>query len=230
MLSPDASQKALQRLFRKQEVVELVDLCQVLETRSRMSVFRRLKGQGYLSSFTHAGRHYTLPGVARFDDWGLWFHHDVGFSRAGTLKATVLQLIENSLEGMTPKELFTLLRLPAGNTLYNTLHELRGTNSLRRQRIAGRSLYFSGDPIRAEKQLTHWQHDGSRETTPRQQVSSETVIIVLVEALRAGVDLVAPSVVASRLALRGMAVTTAQVGRIFADHGLKPGKKTAGPD
>ena len=228
MLPPDASQKVLQRLFRRQPVAELSDLFQVLDTRSRMSVFRRLKGVGYLSSFTHAGRYYTLSEVPSFDEWGLWFHRGVGFSRAGTLKATVLELVDSSVGGMTPKELLTLLRLPVGNTLYNTLHELRGRARLRRQRFAGRSLYLSGDPIRAEEQLVQWQHEGRREVVPPQQVSTETVIAVLVEALQAGLVLVAPSVVASRLALRGVAVTAAQVERIFADYGLEPGSRPPG--
>ena len=69
MLSPDASEEALRRLFRRQPVTELSDLLRVLETRSRMSVFQRLKVLGYLSSFTHAGRYYTLTEVARFDQW-----------------------------------------------------------------------------------------------------------------------------------------------------------------
>ena len=229
MLPPDASRKALKRLFRRQRAAELSDLYQVLDTHSRMSVFRRLKGMGYLSSFTHAGRYYTLSEVPSFDEWGLWFHRDVGFSRAGTLRATVLELVDSSLGGMTPKELITLLRLPVSNTLYNTLHELRGAARLRRQRFAGRSLYLSGDPIRAEEQLVKWQREGRREVVPPQEASTETVIAVLVEALQAGLVLVAPSVVVSRLALRGVAVTPAQVERIFADHGLEPGKKTVAP-
>ena len=43
MLSPNASEVALRRLFGRQPVTELSTLMRVLETRSRMSVFRRLK-------------------------------------------------------------------------------------------------------------------------------------------------------------------------------------------
>jgi hypothetical protein len=88
MLSPGSSEEALRRLFRRQPVNELAELQRVLETTSRMSVFRRLKVLGYLSSFTHGGRFYTLEELVCLDQWGLWFHRDVGFSRAGTLKAT----------------------------------------------------------------------------------------------------------------------------------------------
>jgi hypothetical protein len=84
-------------------------------------VFRRLKAIGYRSSFNHAGRYYTLADVPQFNQWGLWFHRHVGFSCTGTLKATVVALVEGSAAGMTPKELLALLKLPVANTLYNTL-------------------------------------------------------------------------------------------------------------
>ncbi len=90
MLPADASENALRSFFRRHYIAEISDLFRLLETRSRMSVFRRLKAIGYRSSFNHAGRYYTLVDVPRFDQWGLWFHRNVGFSCAGTLKSTVL--------------------------------------------------------------------------------------------------------------------------------------------
>ncbi len=228
MLSPDASEKALRRLFRREPVTELSGLLRVLETRSRMSVFRRLRVLGYLSSFTHAGRYYTLRDVARFDQWGLWFHRDVGFSRVGTLKATVLELVDGSIGGMTPKDLLTLLKLPVANSLYNTLHELVGSGRVRRQKLAGRRLYLCAEARRAEEQLARRRETGGQQP-PLAQVSTETLIAVLVEALRAGEALAAASVVADRLRARAVGVSAAQVEQIFAHYGLGPGKKTAAP-
>jgi hypothetical protein len=83
MLTPQESETKLKRFFGKYRVGQLEDLFQLLQTRSRMSVFRRLKTLGYLSSFTHAGRYYTLANLPEFDRWGLWFHHQVGFSKEG---------------------------------------------------------------------------------------------------------------------------------------------------
>jgi GTP-sensing pleiotropic transcriptional regulator CodY len=57
-------------------------------------------------------------------------------------------------------------------------------------------------------------------------MSEETVIAVLVEALQGAEVLVSASMVASRLAARGVVVTAAQVERIFTRYGLEPGKKT----
>ena len=223
MLPPDASESALRRFFRKHYTAEISELFRLLETRSRMSVFRRLKAIGYRSSFNHAGRYYTLADVPQFDQWGLLFHRNVGFSCAGTLKATVVALVEGSAAGMTPKELLALLKLPVTNTLYNTLHELRHEARIHRQALAGYPLYLSADSQRANQQLM----ERRQQPSSRVPVSDETVIAVLVEALQSAQPLVAPSVLASRLAARGVAVTAAQVEQIFTRYGLEPEKKTA---
>lgn len=229
MLKPDASEKALRRLFSRQPVTELPDLLRVLETRSRMSVFRRLKILGYLSSFTHAGRYYTLIEVVRFDQWGLWFHRGIGFSRAGTLKDTVAELVDGSSGGMTPKELIALLRLPVANSLYNTLHELVESERIRRQQLAGLRLYLNAKSKRTDEQLAHRQQQTDGQLPPPARVSTETVIAILVESLQAGEVLVAASVVAGRLKAHAVDVTVAQVEQVFANYGLRPGKKTAAP-
>ena len=67
MRSPDEARGALRRLFQRQRTAELKDLFAVLETRSRMTVFRRLSTVGYLSSYSHAGRYYTLADVPEFN-------------------------------------------------------------------------------------------------------------------------------------------------------------------
>ena len=223
MLPPDASVKALQSFFHKHQIAEISELFHLLQTRSRMSVFRRLKTIGYRSSFNHAGRYYTLADVPRFDQWGLWFYRDVGFSCAGTLKATVLALVEDSATGMTPKELIALLKLPVANTLYNTLHELRQGARIGRQTLAGRHIYLSAEPGRADEQFMKRRQAPSSDV----QLPNETVIAVLVEALQSAEVLVAPSVLALRLAARGVVVTAVQVERIFTRYGLGPEKKTA---
>ena len=93
MLDFEASTRALRRLYRRRSIADLDTLCTTLETRSRMTVFRRLKVVGYYSSITHRGRFYTLKNVPSFDDVGLWFYEGVGFSDQGNLKETVVRLV-----------------------------------------------------------------------------------------------------------------------------------------
>ena len=85
-------QKNVVTLFRKRRVVTMDDLREVVGSSSRMTVFRRLSQIEYISSYTHAGRYYTLYDIARFDSDGLWFYDDIGFSQKGSFCffATVL--------------------------------------------------------------------------------------------------------------------------------------------
>jgi hypothetical protein len=157
----------------------------------------------------------------------LWFYQEVGFSRAGTLKATVIDLVNFSEAGMTPTEALNLLRLRVPNSLHNTLHGLIKDKHLKRHRLQGLALYTSIDSDIAEKQIaTRRKKIRSRSLFPT-IVSIETTIAVLVEALRAGKVLTAASTVAARLSAQGMVITVEQVEQIFSQYSLKAGKKTA---
>ena len=46
MLSPEVSQKALLKMFRKKYIATIDEVFHALDTKSRMSVFRRLKPIG----------------------------------------------------------------------------------------------------------------------------------------------------------------------------------------
>jgi hypothetical protein len=227
MLSPKESKKALIKIFRKRYVADLDQLFHVLETRSRMSVFRRLKLIGYLTSFTDAGRYYTLEEIPLFDSQGLWFHENIGFSKAGTLKATVVEIVNSSIAGMTPKEMSLLMKLRVPNTLHNTLHGLVKFNQIGRHRLQGLCLYTDAHSEKAQLQIEARLREKQAGVQPAAgPASTETTIAVLVEALQAGKVIMAPSEIASRLAVRGLSVTAEQVDRIFSQHGIQAGKKT----
>ncbi len=57
MLSKIIALKKLRTFFKKNRMARMDELFPLLETTSRMTVFRRLKELNYLSSFTHAGRY-----------------------------------------------------------------------------------------------------------------------------------------------------------------------------
>ena len=225
MLSPKESRKVLVKVFRKKYIVNVDEIFHVLDTHSRMSVFRRLKPMGYLTSFTHAGRYYTLPDIPKFDKLGLWFYQYVGFSSAGTLKSTIVDIVHSSEVGMTPKEMLNLLRLRVPNSLHNTLHELIKNKQLERHRLQGLPLYTSIDSDIAQNQMaTRREKIKSRSLIPAVP-SIEDTIAVLVEALRAGKVLALPSTVSARLTAQGMAITVYKVEQIFSQYDLKAEKK-----
>ena len=76
----EADRQRLQGLFRREKVLDMRTLRGRFPSRSRRSLFRDLAGLGYLTSYSHAGRFYTLADIAEFDERGLWFFRNIGFS------------------------------------------------------------------------------------------------------------------------------------------------------
>jgi hypothetical protein len=211
-------------MIRRQRVVDLRTVLDVLDTASRMTAFRRLKEVGYRSSFTHAGRYYTLADVPDFDHLGLWFHGDVGFSRAGTLKETVAFHVEHTGDGWTHRELADVLRV----RVHNTLLDLVRAGRIGRVPYRGAHLYVSAEPKRAAGQLAG-RHEVARVMAEVLRVlSAEETAEILVEALRAAPAVPPPAEVAASEALRGRQLTARHVGQVYERYGLVPGKKTPG--
>lgn len=222
MLPKSESNKALKRLFRRFQVVDLETLSRTLQTRSRMSVFRRLRDIGYFSSYTHTGRYYTLADIAQFDHYGLWMHESIGFSQFGSLKATIVELVNRSPIGHTHMELNNLLRIRAHNTLLSVVRERR----ISRQRIDMAFLYVSVEPHHASEQVSRRTEQLANRQKAIPDIPVTTAIEVLIETLHAGRVRVAPSLVAKRLCARDVPVTRAQVERVFTQYGIETEKKT----
>lgn len=221
---PDAPE-VLHRLARRSSVFDLDMLRGALMTSSRMTVFRKLRQVGYLSSFTHAGRFYTLRDIPQFDRFGLWFHRDVGFSEAGTLKETVALLVEQTPDGRTHDELSHLLRVRVHNTLLDLLRQGR----IGRERLDRVFLYVSPDSTKAAAQVAARRELAASLAEMLRVATDEEVVEVLVEALRAAPEIPDEAVVAARLVARGVRLEPHHVTQVYEEHGLSPGKKTARP-
>ncbi len=222
MLNKSASAKALKKLFRRSSVVDIETLFQTLETRSRMSIFRRLNEIGYYSSYTHTGRYYTLVGIPLFDEYGLWFYQGVGFSRSGTLKAAIVELVIRAPAGITHMELSNLLRIRVHNALLSLVRECL----VDRKQIDKEFLYVDSESNKAAIQIAQRREqftDTDKETV---EISTATVIEVLIEIIHAGRIYISPSLIAGRLSSRGVPVTDKQIEQVFIRYGIDSEKKT----
>ena len=217
--------KALRKLVRRVPVVTLETLFKTLGTRSRMTVFRRLRQAGYLSSFTHGGSYYTLNEIPKFDEQGLWFYRDIGFSLAGTLKQTAAVQVDQSPEGRTHDELQGLLRVRVHNTLLSLVREGR----IGRERVGRVYLYVSAARERAAQQVKERKGLSASLAEMLRVPTDEEVVEVLVEALRAAPAIPPPEQVAWRLVARGVRLEPHHVQMVYEEHALVPGKKTAPP-
>jgi len=178
--------------------------CSVPSTR------RYLKATGYYSSFTHNGKWYTLKSIPRFDRDGLWFHELIGFSRAGSLTGTLVQLVGRSPTGLTAQQLGVKLRCRC----HSVLVQLCRHGKLARQPMGRSHLYLAVDqPVQAAQlQVLAGNQPAA--------LPAEIAVLILAEFIRQP-ELSFEELAAVVGGSRRLSIKTAQITDLFARHGLK---------
>jgi hypothetical protein len=209
----------LNQLFRRKRAAVLDDLRAVLGTTSRTTIFRILKVIGYFTSYSHAGRYYTLRRIPNFDRRGLWSWRGIGFSSHGTLRATSVFLIEQSEAGLTHDELQRQL----GLRVHDTLRILVQEGIITREHFGDVFVYLSADPRMAAAQMAARQKLQARAPAAAPPADPLLAIDILVEVIHhPRADAAA---IADRLHSIGRLVTPKQVEEVFQAYEVK---KTAG--
>ncbi|MEW6747621.1 MAG: hypothetical protein AB1486_33235 [Planctomycetota bacterium] len=209
---------ALVAALHKRKILTLEELRQAGRC-STMTVWRHLKHHGYYTSFNFNARYYTLAETPRFDNDGLWFYREVGFSLHGTLNQTLAALVQASPAGMTANELSALLRVRVQNQLYSlyTGHEVARVPSGRAH------LYLATDEEMRARQLRQ------RETlveSPRPAaglgegaLTDSEIIAILVEFARSPRS--SARQVSTLLSGRGLNISRDQVTAVIEKYELR---------
>lgn len=222
MLTPEQSRQRLLKLLRNKRVVTLDALLATLQTRSRTSAFRRLSTVAYLTSYSHAGRYYTIAEIPKFDENGLWHHQGASFSRHGSLKNTVEQLVSDSEAGRTHAELTDILRV----RVHNALLELTDAKRIGRVGLAKHYLYVNAKRRKA----------GSQVARRRQLIQAQSAVVaaseptLVIEVLSAfihhpGSD---PASLAAVFKKKGKAISRDEIEAVFARYELGKKKRPRG--
>jgi hypothetical protein len=220
----------LQSLFRQKQVVTIKEIHRALGVSSRTTVLEALRKIGYLASYSHAGKYYTLLNIPTFDERGLWFHGEARFSKHRTLRKTLVVLVTEAPAGHTHDELAVIL----GLRVHDTLLSLVEADEIGRVRLDVAYLYVAADPTTASAQLslreamTPAAAPAPEPEAPAapgaQQLDPARVIDVLVAVIHAPRD--DARTIAARLRAAGLMVAEEQVEAVFEQYGL-PVKKTA---
>lgn len=201
----DSSLNALRRrkVFLLQEVVQAIG-CSIQTAR------RRLKAWKAYRSYNQNGRYYALREVPRFDAQGLWQCRGVFFSRYGNLTETVVESICRSEAGLSARELGERLRLNPRSFLSAFAQHPR----LRREKHAGRFVYYAADPQIYSRQ----QHRRSTIPVVTPELSESEVVAILVEQIKH--PQLPPEALARRLRGKNLRIDPDRIRRLFAHHGL----------
>ncbi len=211
------AQKKVENLLRKRRVVTISDLCEVIGSSSRMTVFRRLRQIQYVTSYTHAGRYYTLYDIARFDSDGIWFYDDIGFSQNGSLKNTVSYLVHGSDAGKFHFDLERQLRV----RVHNVLLDLVNSKQIERKKFEGQYLYLSSDKKQSTKQIQQRDQLSMQARRIPVFISEPMVIEILAEVIRQSKRHPRAGQVASALTIRGLPIAEKDVMTVFDQYDIE---------
>jgi hypothetical protein len=203
----------LEKLFHRRKCWMLDQLAEALGY-ALISVRRFLKQIGYFRSYTHNGKWYTLRDSPQFNRDGLWHHKGIGFSKHGSLTATIGYLLGRSPAGLSARELTQKLQHPC----HAVLSQLHKAGQVDRLQLTGQFRYLAIDPDLNRRQRS--QAALVAPPSPTTSLSTQAALWVLVEYIKnPGLSF---AQIASRLhEQRAVGVAPENIQRFFQEHDLK---------
>jgi len=199
----------------------LADLAQTLDY-ALISVRRLLKRIGYFRSYTHNGKWYTLRDSPQFNRDGIWHHKNIGFSKHGSLIATIAHLVARSPAGLSARDLAQKLQHPC----HAVLTHLHQDHVLDRIKVAGQFRYLA-----TEEQINRRQREQAAVSPapgPLTSLGTQAAVWVLVEHIK-NPGLSFEQMAARLQTQRQLAVTPEIIRRFFQAHGPMALSKTDPP-
>lgn len=207
--------RSIRHLFSRKRVLDLQTLKRALKTSSRTTVFRSLSAEGYVTSYSHTGRYYTLKEIPQFDEDGLWTCGEVLFSKFQTLRSTIVHIVNSAAAGKTHTELQKRLRL----RVHNTLLKLIKAKQIGRAKVEGLYLYISADREAAKAQVARRGEQCRSMMSKTTRLPSEfEAIAILVEKIKH--PALSIKALSGRLTRKKLRVEPEIIRNLFSHHGL----------
>lgn len=222
MPPPSLPTKRLKKLFQRRKCWMLADLAQTLDY-ALITVRRFLKQIGYFRSYSQNGKWYTLRSSPEFNREGIWHHRGIGFSKHGSLTATISFLVGRSSAGLSARELAQKLQHPC-HAVLTILHK---AGALDRVKVQGEFRYLStAEPINRQQRQ---QAAAASPPSAATSLSTQSAVLLLVEYIKQ------PGLSFEQLAAhlqqqRQLTVAAESIRRFFQEHDLKktPEASTSG--
>ena len=199
------------KAFRTKKVLTSEQLLNTVGC-SKMTAWRLLRKHGYLTSYNHNARYYTIEGIPDFDEYGLWSYRKICFSKWGALTDTMLALVQNSKAGLSAEQLQQRLQV---KNLKPALSRLVDQKRLTREKIENHFVYFPLQEAAQKKQQKQRMQESLLRQSKLDLPSLEGIIALLVEIIGHPKD--TPRQWSRRLARQGIRITPKQI-QVVLDH------------
>lgn len=184
---------------------------------SEVTLRRKIKQIGLLTSYNHNSKFYTLPSMASFNSHGIWDCEGIYFSAHGSLVKTVIKLVLESKAGCRPKELSSILHVRVNDLL----RQQTAKQNIRREK-AGRSyVYYSSDETVYATQYREREllSASSLQKSDALVDDKDIVIAILVEIILNGnLD---EEAIERRLNAKGVDAGVPEIQAVISHYGIK---------
>jgi len=179
---------------------------------------RKIKKCKLLASYNKNSKFYTLPGLAVFNDFGIWQYHGVLFSQQGNLYQTLVYLVDQSTSGYISGELVQIVQVKTDDALRVLTNQKR----LQREKHINYYVYYSMDYYRFQVQKNNRLADFlpvARQYLPKDK---NIIISVLVEIINS--DTLSVESLLTGLKRRHIEASEQQILGVISHYDLKKKK------
>ncbi len=169
--------QTIENHFVEKNVLTLQYLSQYFNVSVR-TIQRIISPLDTIKSYDHNGRYFSLKKLAHFDSVGIWKYKDIHFSKYGTLKNTLVAIINNSSEGMDASQIKEALDVDTRSFLF----QYKDVSGIRREKVGKHYVYFSADQQRFSQQLSNRKQ--ALESSIGAPLEGTAAICVLVETIK----------------------------------------------
>lgn len=169
--------QTIENHFVEKNVLTLQDLSQFFDVSVR-TIQRMISPFDTIKSYDHNGRYFSLEKLAHFDSIGIWKYNDIHFSKYGTLKNTLVAIINNSSQGMDASQIKEALDLDTRSFLF----QYKDVSGIKREKVGKHYVYFSADQQRFLQQLSNRKQ--ALESPTQAPLEGTAAIYVLVETIK----------------------------------------------
>jgi hypothetical protein len=212
-MSNNANDSLLVKSFNEKQPIQTIDKMLIICGCSERTIRRKIKANNIICCYNKNSLFYTLPSLAKFNQYGIWHHSKASFSRWGNLFETIVQLIDQSDKGFTSGELKSILKL----RIYDALRILCQKNRIYKAEIKAQNVYFSTHAEINQKQIRKRKHYFLLKSVKLPE--NETIIAVLVELILNS-DITPPKI-CKKLKKKGLKIKPIDVENVLEHYQLK---------
>ncbi len=103
------------------------------------TIRRDIKELNAITSYTHRGKYITLQNIPIFDENGIWFYKNIGFTKYRSSLDLIVNLINNSEKRITKAELEDIMKIQISKQIQILLKQ----NRLNRIKLGAKYCYLS---------------------------------------------------------------------------------------